>query len=260
MPLRPMADGAVGCERLPPLGDGGGLALGRGRIGQALHIGGDGDDRVIVEQPVATKGEHLADAGFRARRAVDAHRDGMRDLVRTAAPQPVAIGQVGEAPALAAGGVDAVTGRAIIPEQPVAVLADECHQRRIGPYRADVPGGDLVGPAGTVCRGALHLGGDDLMLVGVQQTLGIGRADRPGGHHDPVAEPEQEGEDQENPHHARHRRVEFLDAVPLMARHHVPGARIALAFMLLYRHGLSSSSMMSRAALSNRARLAGQQA
>ena len=68
--------------------------------------------------------------GHRRHHALAALGDGLRDLLRRAAPQPVAVGEVGEA--LAAARVGAVAGGAVVGEQ---ALADGHGLRRCAPAR-----------------------------------------------------------------------------------------------------------------------------
>ena len=88
------------------------------------------------------------------------------------------------------------------------------------------------------------------------KPLRVGPAQRPGRHEDPVSDREQGRDDEKEDHDPRHRGIEFLDAVPFMARRHAAGDGIAFA----YFHGLSSSSRMLFFASWNRFRFDGQKA
>src|SRR3546814_3492746 len=82
----------------------------------------------------------------------------------------------------------------------------------------------------------------------------LGRAERPGRHQEPPQDGEDVGGDHEEQHATRNRRVELLDAVPLVAGGILAADRIALC----YCHGLSSSARTLFFALSKRDLLEGQ--
>ena len=70
-------------------------------------------------------------------------------------------------------------------------------------------------------------------LIDAEQAFGIGHAERPRRHQHPVDDGEQGRHDQEEIDRPGHRRVQFLDAVPLVTGGHVAGVWIAF----FYRHG-----------------------
>src|SRR3546814_21145261 len=174
--LLAVADDAVGREHLAPAGDGSGPAFGPGRIGQRLRIVGNGQHRVGIEDAVAAERHHLTDAGVRARRAVDAHRDRVCDRIGGAAPQPIAVDEVGKAGI--AGGINPVTGGAVVPEQAVAILPPISHPVRVA--------ADLViahrlyppRPAGTGVHGSAPTFSTDRPIVVFLEYVQVGIAQR----------------------------------------------------------------------------------
>jgi hypothetical protein len=135
-------------------------------------------------------------------------------------------------------------------------LAHDLHQSRIGLDRRKVFGLDLSGPDAAIDGGLFQGSRHDAALIDAKETLGVGHAQRPGRHQNPVTDRKQEGERQEEIDRTRDRRVQFLDAVPFMAGGEIAGVDVAL--LPLYRHGVSSSSRMDFAARSNRGLFDGQ--
>jgi hypothetical protein len=135
---------------------------------------------------------------------------------------------------------------AIVAEQSVARLAHDRHQRWIGLDRGNAFGLDLLGPDAAIGCCFLQRSRHEVALIYAEQAFRVGHTQRPGRHEQPVAGREQEGQQQEEIDHSWDRRVQFLDPVPFMAGGEIPGVTVAV--LLLYRHGLSSSSRMERAA------------
>src|SRR6185436_3326772 len=131
--------------------------------------------------------------------------------------------------------------------QRAAALANAYHQEPIGLDLGVALLLDLLDPGLAGLLHALHRLHDGAAIVGAQQPLGIGGAERKSRHQEPVAERPDVGHGDEEKDDARDRRVQFLDAVPF-----VPGRQVARWGIALYLHGRSSSSRMDTAAWSNR--------
>ena len=180
----------------------------------------------------------------------DAHR--LLDELGASAPQPVVVGEVRVVrPALA---VPSVAGRAVVAEELPSGAAHGLHEGLVGEDRVVVFGLDAAHPVGPL---ALRLDDprlDRLPLVDAEKTLGVGRSQRPGRHEEPPDDRPDVGHDQEHQDAARNRRVQLLDAVPLVA------GRLAAAdgIAFLHFHGLSSRSRMLCLARSKRFRFDGQ--
>ena len=90
-------------------------------------------------------------------------------------------------------------------------------------------------------------------LVDAERALRVCFAQWPGGQEDPPQNGEEMGDDQEDKHTAGDGRIQFPDAVPDMAG----GPSAADGVDVVYVHGLSSSSKISRSARSKRFLFAG---
>ena len=211
---------------------------------QGVHIGGNAANLFAIEHLVTAEGRHLRDPAL-GMRGVDADTHRLLDEFGTAAPQPVIVcevGVVGAAPAVAA-----VARSAVVTEQLPPCVAHGPHQRLVGEDR-------VIGLVLQPCRPARALllavddpGFDRRLLVYTQKPLRIGHAKRPGRHHKPPEDRPDVGDDQEHQHPARDRRIQFLDAVPFVARRLAPGDGVAF----YVRHGVSSRSRMLCLARSN---------
>ena len=200
------------------------------RIGKAAHVNHDVVDFVLLEQLIAPERHHLRAPGLRMR-GIDADADGFRDAFGIATPKPRGRRQVRKS--VAALRVQSMTRRAVVAEQRPAGLPHDLHQFGIGLDLLEASGLDAFGPDAAFESGLLQAFGDGVALVDAEQTLGVGHAERPRRHQYPVDDGEQGRHDQEEIDRPRHRRVQFLDAVPLMTGGHVAGMGIAF----LYRHG-----------------------
>ena len=109
-----MAGDAVFGEDLASRFDSFGTAFGGQRPRQRAHIDDDIADLLAVEDAVSAECHHLRDTGV-VMGGVDADADRLLDRLGLAAPQPGLCGKVRKT--RAAGGVDAVTGGAIVVEQ-----------------------------------------------------------------------------------------------------------------------------------------------
>ncbi len=222
------------------------IDLGRaGWLPEGFDIGHDRIDIGPRQHLVPTEGQHLGIAGF-GMGAVDTDANGFGDSFGIIAPHGGCGDEIGETrPAL---GVGAVAGRAIVAEQGCAGLADDGHQFLVGLDGGEVLIVDAAGPAGALGPGLLHALGDRHPLVRAQEATEIAVDPGPAGHQHGPQHGKQRHADEEEPQHAGNGRIEFLDAVPLVAGGHLPREFIAF----LQRHGRSSSSRTGRWAASSK--------
>ena len=201
----------------------------RGDLGlrQRAHVVGEARDVGALQHLVPPECQHLRHPRLRMGR-VDADAQRLEQCLLVAAPEPRRLHEVGEA--WSAGGATAVADRAIVTEQPVPGFAHDPHQLRVLPDLAEALRRDLLRPDAALEGSGLDGLGHDLPLVETEQSAGVVHAVRPGRHQHPPDHSEAEGGDEEEPHRLGHRRVEFLDSVPLVPSRHVAGVRVALAY------------------------------
>jgi len=162
---------------------------------------------------------------------IDADPYRLGDRRRVAAPQPG--GGCKNRKSLAALCVRSMTGPAVIAEQRPAGLPHPFHQSGVSLNILETLGLDAPGPDAAFESGLLHAFSDDVALIDAEQAFGVGHTERPGRHQHPVDDGEQGRHGQEEIDRPGHRRVQFLDAVPLVTGGHIAGMGIAF----IYRHG-----------------------
>ena len=213
-----MAGGAVVGEQLPAFGRT--LLAFRKRRDmrdQPLDVG-------TLQDAILAEGGHLRDAAV-GMGAVDADADRLGHGLGVVAPHPgraVEPRKARPAPALRA-----MTGLAVFAEQRRRRGVDARHQRGVGADRGEVLGQDLAFPRRAAGGdGGVH-GVGGAALIGAPQALGESRAERPGGQQNPADHRVERGHHEKENHDSRHWRVEFGDAVPVMAGGAVAAERIA---------------------------------
>src|SRR5690606_30708533 len=214
-------------------------------LSNLAHVG-------AVQHGVAAKGRHLRHAGLVVT-GIDAYAHSFRDgLWAAVSPQPIAIGQVWIA--AAAGAVEPMAGSAVVAKQLSPALRHMGHKSLVRLDLIEGERGNLRGPrfAG---RLVTH---DDLFhrvsLVDPQNAFGIGPAQWEGRHQHPPHQGEQMRDYDEPEDAARNRRIQLLDAVPLVPGGLLPADRVYLDLA----HGRSSSRNTDVLAASNFFRFLGQ--
>jgi hypothetical protein len=163
----------------------------------------------------------------------DAVPDGLFDIGELAAPQPVVVVEIGIALGPAAAG--AVARRAIIGESDAPLRAREIEQLRIVHDVGDRGIGQLGHHWSAQRFELLEVGNHRAARVPGGDALRRGGQQRPGRIDDPIADRPDDGDVERPQPPARQRRVEFVDAVPIVARGLGAGDRINVFMVVGHR-------------------------